>query len=184
MAKRTKKQLAEGCMEAGTRVKMSEQGIKEWDNSYANPANAVGIVTEDLPPTYGNEWGFVVRVQWPDGTVNSYKKGDLDVVADEVTREEKQELYVIEAADSGYRDEMCYNLRTAEEEDEGMPHEDFVLVKKAPLQDAIDAGIGMDVDPATGIWANMYHGDLMLVERVNKPGLQQWVKVDLLEYVH
>lgn len=182
MAKRTKKQLAEGCMEAGTKVTMSAQGVTKWGSSYANPEGVTGTVTEDLPPTYGGGMQFVVRVAWPDGSTNSYQKGDLDVVTEVTTK--GYDLYVVEAADGGEPGAMHYDLRTEEEVDTDMTHDAFVLVKKASIEDVRAASWCAPFDENTGVWNNPFYGALVLVERVNEPELQQWVEVSALNRVH
>jgi hypothetical protein len=73
----------------GDKVRMTQAGLANWyrgmeyDNE--NPANMDGVVIDLIEDVDMGELlknlGFVCRVKWANGCINSYKAGDLEVVA-------------------------------------------------------------------------------------------------------
>lgn len=81
--------MRKGALAAGTKVVLSQQGLKQWcplsvllgkELNENNPPNMMGTVIE--PEAYWAEENspFVNRVVWANGYVNSYFAGDLDLV--------------------------------------------------------------------------------------------------------
>lgn len=62
----------------GTKVMMSEQGVRDWSlgwDDVFNPTNTIGTIIE--PQEWWDGTTFTDRVKWPSGITNSYMPGDL-----------------------------------------------------------------------------------------------------------
>lgn len=64
----------------GMKVKINEEGFRKYSAFPSNPRDTVGIVVAFAPERdFDPDW---YDVMWPDGEINAYENGTLDIVED------------------------------------------------------------------------------------------------------